>query len=95
MGPKPMSTNWSTQKSLHPAVNLTNFLAGTAQGASTLTLKTDCDDFQRAVLTNRVEYNKIRSISCRMPFIMTFIFLLHLLRGLPVVQYIPATVIGN
>jgi hypothetical protein len=58
-----------------------------------------CDDFQAAVLTDRVEYKKqkkLRSISSKIPF-NTFLlfFILRLLSGLPGVQYIPVTVTGN
>ena len=40
-----------------------------------VTLAIDCGDFQRAVVTNRVEYKKLRSVNCRVLFNNRLLFL--------------------
>jgi len=56
-----------------------------------------CDNFQVAVLMNRIEYNqKKRSNSCKMLFhIRVLLKNWVCLCGLPGVQYTPVTFIGN
>jgi len=65
------------------------------RGSNTQFAAIRCDDFQVAILMNRVEYKKQNS--CKMLFHIRVLLKNNWvsLSGLPGVQYIPVTLIGN